>query len=559
MSRIPRPSIASLDAAHAELARLLDASRENGLPDAPGGEASRTRAALLMRQATAVLSMLELHDAAQLARDLSLALDRRDMRSALRDAIEAAGVVLSRYPGYVRERREARPELLRPEHNALRRQLGLEALPEASFLLEDDFRHCHHPPRGATPCTSEQLPRRLRHLYQLGLLAVVRGRFDPVHVHMMRRACERMLELAGGGEAGERWWLLGGVLEGLANHALRATPERIRTLRTADAWMRDCVHDRDRSGDPLAPEQRRTLLSLIARAGPGQRVAEIRALYDLGLMLPDDQTLARERLRLLGKPDADLADTMGIVQTAFGAMRRVLAELAPEAPVPAGMLAGMPTSMAQAVQGLGDCGLDEAAARLEAIRTPIGERIDTGRDVGIDMLQELANVVVEAEFMLSGLAREHGIEIPRDLSTCSADIHEQARHGALAQARDCLDGVKREFSMSIDSGAPQRLSSTARQLLAMIHGALLMLGHRDAATIAARLVASAEAGRETASATAESAHVTHLADLLIGLEYCIASLQAGDQPDGHILELTRSPDSGHDGPFRDEPASVGMC
>lgn len=537
MSLVPRPNITSIGIVQPELERLLEAAHEQALHAARGDSGARAQCASMLREAAGVLRMLELHDAIQLVQDMALTVADHDCSPQADEALAAAFKVLARYPAHVCTVREARPELLRPEHDLLRSRCGLAPMPEYLFLPPTGTTDCRCPPRSAMAHTEDpgSLVRRLRHLYQLGLLALVRGRFDPVHVHMMRRACERMLLLAGGGEAGERWWLLDGVLEAIATGALHATPGRLRVLRSGDGWLRDWASDPQCRGKALDVEQRRALLTLIARAAAGQRVREVRALTGMELVLPDDAMLARERRLLLGDPDADAAALVTAVQAEFHRVRRALDALDPGAAAGSDVLQEVGAALGEAARLLGSAGLEAASVPLEEQRERLDDRITTCGEADERMLQRLADVVVEAEAALGDFAREHGVAEAVSMNAGTVDTLTEARAAALRSARENIENVKREVALASEA-EPQVLAvASARAELDLVRGALLMLGQRDSATLASRAIELL--GTTAGGVAAQTSEL--LADLLVGLEYCIASLQVGDLPDNRVFDAVR--------------------
>ncbi len=534
MALVPRPSITSIEIARPEFERLLEAAHESFARGVSGDAEALAACIVQLRQADGVLRMLELHDAARLAHDMAEA--AASEQGAAAEEINAAFAVLARYPAYVSARREARPELLRPEHDALCARGGLEALPEDCFLPQPVASGCRCPARAPLADAVADLPRRLRHLYQLGLLAVVRGRFDPVHVQMMRRACDRMLALTGGGAAGERWWLLGGVLEGVASGALRATPARIRALSTGDGWLRTRVRDAGRGDEALDATQRSALLALVARAGAGERIAEIRRHTGVELVLPDDDALAGERRRLLGAADGDAAMTIAAARAEFGSVRRTLDSLAPGAIAGPEQLGEVVAALRRVAQTFAADGLADAAARLEACTTELDDSLRTTAGTDAPALQRLADAVVEAEVALDGFAREHGLEHALHGGAATGDTITQARSATFALARECIDNAKRELAAAVDAGVSGQSIGGARAQLDAVRGALRMLGHASATAVAARALALLDAGGGDAGGADRG---EGLADALIALEYCIASLQVGDEPDRRVLELAR--------------------
>ncbi|MBK9468297.1 MAG: hypothetical protein IPO20_10170 [Gammaproteobacteria bacterium] len=146
--------------------------------------------------------------------------------------------------------------------NAMRAPQSLPELPETCFRRNAGHRYvsarsCTQPAQRAW---TTGLPRRLRHLYQVGLLGGIRGHADPVHLRLMQRAAERMLGLTGGGAAGEYWWLLGGVLEVLPGARCCRGVRACGALSRADAMFRDYLRHPARRDELVSPQLREEML-----------------------------------------------------------------------------------------------------------------------------------------------------------------------------------------------------------------------------------------------------------------------------------------------------------
>ena len=547
MSVKPVLNPASLNIVRPELSRLLrQAQADFALAIQPDSDGQpRAACAAALRQADGVLRLLELADAAQLAREIAAVLGAPPSE----DPAALAGVaralqVLARYPEYLAGHERAVPELLLEEINAMRALQSLPALPETGFQPECATAVCHCPAQDPGPARAADadLPRRLRHLYQVGLLGVIRGHGDPIHLRLMQRAAERMLGLTGGGAAGEYWWLLGGVLDGFAGGALLPGRERLRALSRGDAVFRDLVRHPQQRSAPLSPQSREEMLGLVSRAGDGARASEIRALAGIPAALGDAE-LAQERARLLGVSQESVEAMVAAVQGEFRIARDELEELAAMGDVPADALGGVREVLARVQQRLESGGLPGAAALLGREVATLDRVSAGGAALGKDGLLDVADAIVQTEAALAACLRNQGGSAARRDAPASAarvaarDIAEEARLMSLRSARDCLDAVKRDVNAYVDSRYDaQTLAGSGAQLNA-VRGALLMLEHPRAAAIAAGMLeALGRAGPEQAAGVHESIAEV-LADVLICLEYYLAALENGEAPDPGMVAL----------------------
>jgi hypothetical protein len=547
----PELNPASLNIVRPELSRLLrQAQADFALAIQPGSEdAGLAACAAALRQADGVLRLLQLTDAAQLAREIAAVVAAPPADDAVaHDAVSRALQVLARYPDYLAGRERAVPELLLEDINAMRALQSRPALPETFFQPECSAATCQCPvqPAGEARAADDGLPRRLRHLYQVGLLGVIRGNTDPIHLRLMQRAAERMLGLTGGGAAGEYWWLLGGVLEGFAGGALLPGRERLRALSRGDAMFRDYLRHPDQREELLSPQQREQMLGLVARAGDGVRARQIRACAGIDAPALGDAQIAEERARLLGVSTEAVDAMVAAIEAEFRTTREELEELAAQGDVSATALGGVRDALERVRERLDTGGLPGAAALLgREVQTLDARRADGAR-LGKDELLNVADAIVQTEAALAGFARSqrggagaHRAATPGAVPAAARDMADEARLMLLRSARDCLDAVKRDVNAYVDSRYDvQTLAGSTTQLNA-VRGALLMLEHPRAAVIAAGMV---EALRHAAPEHAAGVHeniAEVLADVLICLEYYLAALENGETPDPGMVALAQ--------------------
>jgi hypothetical protein len=545
----PQLNPASLNIVRPELSRLLrQAQADYALAIQPGSEGHGLEACTAaLQQADGVLRLLELTDAALLAREIAAAVAASPGADAAADAVSRALHVLARYPDYLAGCGHAVPELLLEDINAMRALQSLPALPETFFLPECQASACQCPlqPAGGARAGDDGLPRRLRHLYQVGLLGVIRGHTDPIHLRLKQRAAERMLVLTGGGAAGEYWWLLGGVIEGFANGTLVPGRARLRALSRGDAMFRDYLRHPDVRGEPVSPQLREEMLGLLARAGDGARASEIRARAGMTAVVLNDAQLAEERARLLGVSTEALDAMVAAIGAEFRSTREELEQLAGQDEVRAAKLGGVRDALARVQAQLEAGGLPGAALLLGREVETLDSRRADGAPLDKDDLLNLADAIVQTEAALGAFVRsQHGAGAQRNSAASAApaaarDIADEARLMLLRSARDCLDAVKRDVNAYVDSRYDVQTLAGATAQLNAVRGALLMLEHPRVAAIAAGMIdALGQASPEHAAAVHERVAEV-LADVLICLEYYLAALENGEAPDPGMVALAQ--------------------
>lgn len=192
-----------------------------------------------------VFKLIDLPSAAVLAEELEqlgLRILSRPQQNNERELATISGAImlLMHYLEYVQVKRQALPVLLIPAINEVRSLLGKSLLPESLY-----FDLAQNPPRPDKPGQSppdqvqlEQTGRRLRHLYQVGMLGVFRQQNIVTNVKLMQRACSRLDALCGNAPAGKGLWLALGVLEGLASQRLEVNTARKSLLGMIDRQIK---------------------------------------------------------------------------------------------------------------------------------------------------------------------------------------------------------------------------------------------------------------------------------------------------------------------------------
>jgi hypothetical protein len=539
---------ASLNLVRPELTLLLkQAQGEFDLALQPGSTHDLASCRAMLLQADGVLRLLELGDAAQLARelaDLLAAPPTRDSRAA--EAATRGFFVLNRYLDYLAGRRQAIPELLIEELNSLRSQLKRPPLGDGHFAgcgAGAESVHCPGSPR-ARAAADPALTRRLRHMYQVGLLGMLKGRSDPVHLRLMQRAVERILRMAGGGAGSDFWWLLDGVLEGIASGELRATPARGRLLSRADRQFKDFCSEPGPAGG-LDPALRGDLLYLASKCTRGGKSAALRAAFGIAEPTLGDAKIEEERRLLMGT-SADSIDSM--VRVLRGDLHRIKDELE-QAGASGELRAGAPAEISAALRRvsgvLREGGLRSSATTLDAQLARLEGAVSSGTALARGDVIAIADALVYVETTLSGLGRAQGLarslreqqQGGLDDDGVTREALDEARIAMLQAARECIESVKRDVTTYVEGGNDVMALAPSGGQLAQVKGALQMLQHAGAASVAARTGAATIRAIEHGPPVPAEAFAEGLADVLICLEYYIAALENGEEPDPLMLKL----------------------
>ena len=151
-----------------------------------------------LQQVRGTLNLVEQAGAELLAQEVldqatDIPVGAGDERNAQLSALSNALHVLRQYLENVEAHRQEMPELLLPAINALRQAGGQPALPESFFFsVRLDQPRPRTTPSSLDSAARESETRRLRHMYQVGLLGFIREQNPQASLKLMGRAMQRL-------------------------------------------------------------------------------------------------------------------------------------------------------------------------------------------------------------------------------------------------------------------------------------------------------------------------------------------------------------------------------
>lgn len=284
--------------------------------------------AALLQQVRGVCHMIELPAATFITSEMvavSEQLGNINKPERAANALSRAIVLLRRYLEYVQQTNKSIPELLVDGINELRLARRAQRIGESHFAdisLNSDV--ITQPDAVTLTEASINELKRLRHMYQVGLLAVLTGE-SQVGIKVMGRSVTQLVKIAGPTPQGQLWWLASGVLQGFVREQLQLTPTRKYLLAGYDRSLRELI---DKGSLLLAqpPQEELVKESLyllsLCRVKTGI-IADIQAAYAINSILSDAQLQAELSLMSGGSTDVIRAVAKALkeeLQTLQGAL-----------------------------------------------------------------------------------------------------------------------------------------------------------------------------------------------------------------------------------------------
>ncbi len=257
-----------------------------------------------LTQIRGTLNLIELAGAELLAQEaLDLATDIPTGVSEDRDgqlaALGNALYVLRRYLENLEAHRQEIPELLLPAINDVRQAAGQPALPESFF-----FSARLDLPRPLRAVTAPQVDdparevRRLRQMYQVGLVGLIREQNLYPSLKLMGRALGKLDVLLGSAARTRLCWVGAGALEALVDAQMLPRKTRKLVFSRLDRELKQLI------ANPQYEAPRQLLkellyLTTLADTG-GVRATELRQVFGLAPLPFTDHLLEDESQRLSG-------------------------------------------------------------------------------------------------------------------------------------------------------------------------------------------------------------------------------------------------------------------
>lgn len=529
----------SLNLVRPELAVLIkQAHGEFDLAIQPGSEHGLEACRALLAQIDGVLRLIELCDAACLARELQELLGNKpEPGSRAAQATVHGFFVLSRYLDYLAGRRQAIPDLLLDEINALRSLRSETALAEWHFA-HGLSRYDAHAPGSARRSVDPSVVRRLRHMYQVGLLGFLKGRLDPVNHHLVQRAASRMYRLAGGGAQADFWWLLDALLEAVAAGEVPLTPGRLRLLSRADRQFRDAATART-----VDDEMRAAFLLLLAKTRHSAKAEAVCQAFGVERFCPGDRELVEERRLLMGTSVASIDSMARALRGDVLAVKTDLERAAAAGSLDTTSAASIRDTLRRVSGTLRDGGLAGTSATLEAQLDRIASQ---GTALSREEIMSVADALVGVEATLAGLSSAQGLA--RALreqmrgeggEDAGRQLLDEARITMLSTAREAIDQVKIGVTGYVEGEFERAALAPAASQLEGVRGALLILERSTAGGLLAETAEMVAAVSEARLSVSAEPFAESLADLLICVEYYLTALEYSEDPDPLMLKLGR--------------------
>ncbi|WP_404362436.1 chemotaxis protein [Marinobacter sp.] len=478
-----------------------------------------------------------------------------DDKNILLTTLSGALFILRRYVEYYHQQRADHPELLLPVINELREARKEKPYPESCFfeidakLRPDACAMLTLPAVEGNEADFEIYARRMRLMFQVGLLGVLRERNDVVNKKLIGRAARGFARLCNGAPMGQMWCLLAITADTLLDRSMMFGKARKRMLMRIEKYSREIVYVGKVATTKDAPDSIfKDLIYILYRSGSSN--PEVLSILEAWRLTPaeyPESLLEAHRKRLYG-PGADVLKSLSTaLQEELNQLKDKLDIIERGIEPDIAELATIADSLERLANTLLMLDLSQLAmlSRGEAARLRRWE--NENRLPADTELYELADAVLSIEDAVMQIV-SRGI-------TSETDALAEARSSARSEeslyfrealivvadeARSALTLAKRAITAFVESDYDKLHLANLPATLHTIWGGFVMLDDPTAADVLERVAVSIQEKLLDQKEPPSMAVLEALADALTSLEYYIESVGTRDERNLDLLKLAES-------------------
>lgn len=503
-----------------------------------------------------ILSLIEFRGAELLAKELLASTNElASARSGPKydrtlEVVSSTFFVLSRYLEYVQQTERKIPVLLIPQINELRKLRGEATLPECHFF---SFNLSKPPPlpkldpiaEGAEPLDSAM--RRIRQMYQIGLLGIIKNKQIRNSIALMRRAMKRLRRYGGNDKPLSLLWYLTDVaLEAMLAEKMEFIETRKVLFGRLDRVLRQVVKSGAVALESEPPKGlvKELVYLIILSTADNEDTKAIRLAYELESFGFTEQELASERDLLNGPSAQTVSSLANVLQAELANTKKVLEGASQSSIQKIDDLDSFVAALQKVAEILSIVGLVSASNTLknELKRIESWRKMDTVDQVEMD---EVANTLLYLESTIAAIETtklsDEKLEMANRVAQreiiASGELAE-AKRIVLTESEAGITLAKRALSSfsetDFDTGHIRNIAKT----LNSIRGGMQILGFDRAASILRRcslFVDQVLMEQELPPGIKEILET--FADVIISVEYYFNSRSSSLHMDESVLQL----------------------
>jgi len=493
-----------------------------------------------MEQVYGALRLIDIHGASELA-EVMFALVRQvnDLQEKTPDAyFSALGngmMVLARYLEYVQIKAVNLPQLLIPTINEARQVLSLPILGEGYFLDVPFLPDANiTTPLAIDHAQAIALAKRIRLMYQIGTIGLLRDQAQPVHLRLMRRALERATQLCTGKPLALLWWVGEAALEAFSQ-GVNVNPARKRLLAQLEQQLKLLVLPQG-INQPIDMGVLANCLAVVGLAETGAKVQEVQKVFELSSSCISQTQLHIQHDSMFGPGGSVIKTVAAVLKDEIAHIKDVLDVVARGSQQEEESYQTVADDIRKSSQTLVMLGLNDVAStmRRQADSVKLWTDIPSEKELNI-----LVDVLLQADNAVATLDKEMTPGAQTVVNNNRISLHQldEARTMLVAESRAGLSLVKRAVLSYLETNGedPMHLSNIPATLQSTSGGLEFLLIPRGA-----QILRSAAGFMEAWSLSKKMPSMSVIetfADAIASVDYFLESLEVNKPVNENVFDI----------------------
>jgi len=468
--------------------------------------------------------------------------DKNSLLTNLSNAI----FILRRYTEYFCQQKIDHPELLLPIINEIRMARKSKPFPESHFFEVASS-------KAFDPSTIwglsnqakledfEHHARRFRHMYQVGLLDMLRDRNSKISLSLLARAAHGCVKLCAGEPLAEFWALVAIVCEAILKEGLNTSDLRKRMFMKVEKYLREMALVGSVVRSKSAPESlHKDLLYILALSGSeSQQVRQVLDGYQVEPLGFNEKRLNAESKRLFG-PGVD------VLRSLSSALQEEMTQLKDKLDIlergdapkveDVDFICGVFERLSSTLSMLDLAGISKVCDQQSVV---VAKWRDPAQFSETALLA-IADAVLGIEQAIKRF-EDTGIQSVVDLTSAVDDDAPFLSEAIIVVIEESLAGLvlaKRSITSYVESNGDKLHLANINPVMDCIRGAMLVLDQQRVAQIIINSMSCINAELLENEVMPEDRVLETLADALTSLEYYIESMNVKETVNESLLKLS---------------------
>lgn len=470
--------------------------------------------------------------------------DKNGLLTNLSNAI----FILRRYTEYFCQYKIDYPELLLPIINELRMARKSKPYPESYFF---DLTPNQHFDTTTLLDASDQRKlddfehhaKRFRHMYQVGLLDLLREKNTHISLRLINRAARGCVRLCYQEPMAEFWSLVAILADVCLSESIVINDPRKRLFMKIEKYLREmALVGKVVAAKSIPDSIRKDLLYLIALSGcQNERIKALLSGFNIEPFEFTEVDLQKESRRLFG-PGADVLKSLSsALQEELSQLKDKLDILERHGEPQAEDITFIASVFERLSSTLSMLDLQKISAVCDEQVKRVSQWVEQEKDVTDRELMQVADIVLNIEqaikcFEETGI--QASIDTSQQVNSEQGPFLIEAVLVVIEESKSGLSLVKRSISSYIDSQGDKLHLANVAQVLAGIKGAMAMISQDRAAVLLGRCITCIKSELIDNEMMPETKFLETLADALTSLEYFIESMNVKGAVNEALLKLT---------------------